>query len=825
MLPFLRDLRYALRQLRNAPVFAATAIFTLALGIGANAAMFSVIDQVLLHRMPFLAADRVVQMAVQSPQGHFAPTSLPDIEDWRARSHAFQHIGYFTEQFPTLGGASDARLVPQVACSANLFDLLQVKPMLGRTFAAPDEIEGHTNVVVLGADTWQQIYHGDRQILGRAVPINGIPYTVIGVMPAGFAFPVNAGALSIWTPIPAHTKELEDRGSAALSVIGRLGDGVTIDQASREINSIHNQLKKEYPKDEDSHPIRVQSYPDAVTGRIRPAILALNAAVLAVWLIACANVAGLLLARGNGRRREMALRTALGATRGRLLRQFFTENLLLSLAGGALGLGFAVVALRILRHYLENAMIFGDQVHIDWRVGAYLLLASCLSAVLFGFLPALHASRVPAQEGLRQGTVGAGTSRKQALWRDGLVVSEIALTLVLLVAAGLLIRNLSSLRSTPLGFVPDQVTTGSIYLPSHSALFINAVPEAGANLVQTFYAPLLQRLKALPGVQSAGLTTVRPLQTNWDFNLTVEIEGQPKPEHSAQADAQTRETSADYFQTMGIRLLRGRFFATSDASTGQPFAIVNHAFVQRFFPDKDPLGQRIRFNDEGSRQWATVVGIIEDNPQKNVGQPALPEIDFDLAQLLPTDDLYSILGTWMMNIAVRSPLPAATLDQELHRIVRGLEPGAALDGVQSMNAVVDDALGDQVLAARLLGLFAVTGLVIAVAGIYGLLAYTVSQRTRELGVRIALGAQREALLWLILKHALVLLGSGLVLGAFISAGSAKLLASVLPYHFGGDDGTVLIIVAALLSLCGLAASYIPARRAAHIDPVVSLRTD
>jgi predicted permease len=821
-----QDLHFAFRQLKNAPAFAFTAILTLALGIGINAAMFSVVDQVLLRSMPFPRANEVVQMAVRSESGGFATTSLPDIQDWQARSHSFQQIAYYTEQVPTLGGTANPKIVPQIISSTNLFDTLEAAPMKGRAFLPSDGKPGQDNVVILSASTWHDIYHSDPHILGRSVPINGIPYTVIGVMPNGFAFPANTGDTSIWTPLPTEEKSMQDRSSSALSVIGRLRPGVSLTDASHELNSIHTQLIQEYPKDEDINPIRMELYPNVVTGSVRPAIIALDVAVFAVWLIACANVAGLLLARGNNRRREIALRTALGAQRGRLVRQFLTESLLLSLAGGALGLELAYLSLRLLKHYLANAVIFGDQIHIDLKVCVFLLVASCISALLFGLLPAIHASTAPAQEGLRQGTAASGTTRQQNRSRDILVIGEIALTLVLLIAAGLMVRTLISLRHTRVGFVADQVVTGEIYLPSHSTVFFAEPQQPGSpSIIQTFYQPLLDRIQALPGIHSAGLTTVRPLQGNWDFNMSVELANHPKPQRSAQAYAQARATTGAYFTTMGIPLLRGRFFTTTDSPSAQPVAIVNHAFVRRFLTKENPIGQQVRLNDAGARQWSTIVGVVDDSPQKTLGQPPLPEIHYNLAQLLPQDDLYPILGNFYMNVAIRSSLASDTVDRELHRVVHDLQPDAALDSVQTMQQVVDNSLGNQVLAARLLGLFAFAGLLIAVAGIYGLLAYSVSQRTRELGVRLALGAQRKTVLWLVLRHALVLLAIGLTVGAIVTATFSKLLTSLLPLRLNDYDIVVSLLVALLLTLCGLIASYLPARRAAYIDPVVALRME
>jgi predicted permease len=827
MRTLLQDLHYAFRQLRNAPAFAVTAILTLAFGIGINAAMFSVVDQVLLRSMPFPHADEVVQMAVRTESGGFASTSLLDIQDWQARSRSFQQIAYYAEQVPTLGGTSTPKLVPQIVSSSNIFDLLQARPMMGRTFLPGDSTSGHTNVVVLGAATWREVYHADPQIIGRSVTINGLPYTVIGVMPNGFSFPASTGESSIWTPLPVDEKSFQARDSAMLSVIGRLRPGISMADALHEMNSIHKQLVHEYPRDEDTNPIHMERYPNVVTGAARPAIIALDIAVFAVWLISCANVAGLLLARGNNRRREVALRTALGAQRSRLIRQFLTESLLLSLAGGALGLELASLALHLLKRYLANAVIFGDQIHIDLKVCLFLFIASCVSAVLFGLFPAVRASRVPPQDGLRQGTAASGISPQQTRWGNALVVGEIALTLTLLVAAGLMVRTLISLRHTRVGFVADQVVTGQIYLPHRSGLFIIGSTQQGndSSLIQTFYIPLLNRIEALPGIQSAGLITVRPLQSNWDFSMDVELANHPKPERSAQAYAQARATSSGYFSTMGIRLLQGRFFSTTDSATAPPTAIVNRAFVRRFLPNQNPIGQRVRYNDTGDRQWSTIVGVVDDSPQKTLGQSPLPEIDYNLAQFLPQDELYPILGTFLMNVSIRSPLSSDTINQELRRVVHDFQPDAALSNVQTMQEVVDDSLGNQVLAARLLSLFALTGLLIAVAGIYGLLAYTVSQRTRELGVRLALGAQRDTILWLVLRHALILLGIGGALGAIVSIASEKLLTSFLAYKLSGFDALVAISVVILLMLCGLLASYLPARRAAYIDPVVALRTE
>jgi predicted permease len=822
-----QDLRFALRQLRKSPAFTLTAIVTLALGIGVNAAMFSVIEQVLLRPLPYANQSRLVAID-NSPNGQTVSNSdtfsLPDLREYKARTHTVEDIGWYTFQLPTLGGTENPQITPQIVGTPNLLHLLGVHPRIGREFTADDAQPGRNHVLILSDTVWHKYYNADAGILGRVVPINGDPYTIVGVLPPDIYFPMGAED-ETFSPLNSDDKALQDRSSRALVPIVLVRPGVTPEQTQAEFNSIHQQLLHDYPKDEDADHILAQSYRDSITRGSRPALVALNWAVLAVWLIACANVAGLMLTRTNGRRREIAIRGALGAQRGRITQQFLTESLLLALAGSAAGLGIAFVALRLLRKYLADSVLYGADIHINGGVFAFLLGASCISALLFGLAPAWHASSVPAQEGLREGTAAAGTSRRQAMWRDGLVVTEVTLTLALLVAAGLMMRTLLSLRHTDLGFATDHVVTGSMFMPTHGAWWTAAGdPKATQNLVNTFYHPLLQKLSTTPGVQAAGLTTVRPLTTHVNFSAGVHAKSQPDVPSSRQVQAQVRAATIGYFKVFGIRVLQGRLFNDEDTPTTPIALIANQALVKAVFPHDNPLGQQIEIGDPGPRQWGTIVGVVEDSHQRSAGEAAQPEFDMNLEQITPADPMYPILVTFHTDIAVRSRLAPGVTEDTIRRDVHALVPEIAIDNLAPMQQIVDDSLGNQTLAARLLGIFGLAALLIAIAGIYGLLAYSVSQRTRELGVRIALGAARQDILWLILRHACMLLAAGIAIGLAVAWAASGVMRSFLYGAAGYDLATVLLVVLAL-GLCALAASYIPARRAAGIDPVEALRSE
>ena len=815
-----QDLRYALRQLRKSPAFAVTAIITLGLGIGVNAAMFSVIEQVLLRPMPYRSASQLVMIAPHPLNGGgFDPASLPDVRDWKSRTHVFSDMAWWTIQVPTLGGRDNPELVAQISSSANLFDVLGAQPAIGRGFLPEDAKQSRAQVVILGDSVWHKVFHADRSIIGRTVPINGEPYTVIGVMPPGFEFPQTTGD-EIYSPLP-NDPSFEDRGNSSLSAVARLRPGISVRQAQEEISAIHAQLLHEYAN-ESTEPVRVESLRDVATDNVRSGLYALDAAVAVVWLIACANLAGLMLARANARRRELAIRGALGAAKSRLIRQFLTESLLVSLAGGAAGLGAAWVSLRILSHYLANALPFGEHIHVNAAVCAVLILFSCLSAVLFGVGPGLYGANLPMQEGLRDGAAASGTSRKHARWRDALIVGEIGMTLALLIAAGLLIQTLWQLRRTNLGFSPDQVDATSIFMPTHGAWWAGGDAKA-PSIVTGFYDPLQEKLRHTPGIQSVGLSTIRPFTSN-HFTLDIWPADQPQPSKQDVGGAAVRASNADYFRTMGIAITSGRGFQETDHAGAPLAAVVNQEFVRRVLHGRSPLGTRLKWDDDNKALTATIVGTIADVHQDSVRAASAPEIYFDLEQLVPGQDMYSILAGFHMDIVVRTHLAPEVAFRAVRDAVHELNPNLAFADQTTMQQVVDNSLGGQTLAARLLAIFGFVALLIAVAGIYGLLAYSVSQRTRELGLRIALGAQRENILWLVLRHALVLLAVGMAAGLGVAWAGSSVLRSFL-YGASGWDAATILLVVLTLGLCGLAASYLPARRAASVDPIEALHTE
>jgi predicted permease len=818
------DLRYAWRQLRRSPGFAIAAVLTLALGIGATTTMFSVVDQVLLRPLPAAHPEQLVHIAEASYDKDAASSDggipLPDAQDWQTRAHTLQSVAYYTFNMPIVGDIAQPRSEAQMITSTNFFKVLGVQPVMGRGFTSNENKGAGTHIVVLGADAWHTLFNSDPKVVGRAITLNGMSYMVIGVMPDSFRF--QGGSDFLFSPLDISSKDLRDRSSGMLSVIGRLHPGNTVEDATRELAGIKQQNLRMHPGKEQDNRVIVQNYARYLTRQVRPGLLALNGLVIAVWLLATINVAGLLLTRTQGRRREIAVRAAVGASGGRLMRQFLVESLLLSLVGAGIGLGITSAALLISRAYLGNTFLNGDLIHIDATVCVYALVASCISALIFGIIPALQAARLPILTGLREGSAGSGASRRQAVVRDTIVTVEVALSLLLLAAAGVMARTLYEMQRTPLGFNPDRVVTAELMMPQKSYWFVSAGPSNAPNLVTTMIRPMLDRIRQLPGVTAAGVTTVRPLRTNWVFLDQIYFAGRPKPDSRHLQSANIRAASPEYFRAMGVTLKQGRFFNSED-SVGAPLAaVVNVAFTRQIDGARSAIGMQVQMNDKEPHHYATIVGVVSD-AREGMNDSVKPELLLNLEQLSPADDMYPMLVAFHLDLVVRSQTEPGSLIPAINRIVHGLNPGVAVNHAELMQTTVDDTMGSQTLAARLLTLFALTALVIAAAGLYGLLAYQVTQQMRDFGVRLALGAQRKDVLWLVLRRAIVLLSIGASLGIAASLGFSRIAQSMLSGVDVQNIVLVIEVVTVILAVTCITASYLPARRAAQTDPMQALR--
>jgi predicted permease len=814
MTSLLNDLRYAWRQLFKAPGFAITTVLTLALGIGISAAMFTVVDGVLLRPLPVPHPSQVVQVS--------GADSLPNFRDWRDHAKSFQDIGWYTQKFFDLRNADGTpEFSVNEQTSPNFFSMLQARPLMGRTFLPDAGIAGNQGTVVLSHFVWKNNFHADKNIIGKQIQLGTDTYTVIGVMPQRFYIPLNDEGPFVWTVLP-HTVGMEQRDNGFLRGIGRLRPGVSVAAARTELTGIQRNIARQFPDLHLTKNVGVVNYLDSLVGPVRPALLALQGAVLFVWLIACANIAGLLLSRMAARRREIAVRAALGAARGRIVRQFLTESLLLGIAGGACGLGIAYTCLAVLRHSISTNLSRAGDIALNWHVILLLIVLSVVSAMIFGIIPAFQAASADPQEALHESSRGAGTGVKQVRLRNALIVGELALSLVLLVSAGLLLRTLYALRHVPVGFNPQHLVVAQFF--SKGGFTPTIADATSTDLRAVFYDPLLTRVRQIPGVESAAFVTSAPLTNNVHMNDDFSVIGDPaaNPSHSS---VELHAVTPGAYRTLEVRLLQGRRFDDGDRIGTAAVAIVNQSFAHQYLGDQ-PLQKRLDLDTNPTRKSilenVSVVGTVEDTPDI-LGQPALPEVDIDLNQIPLADDFYPIVSM-AMELVVRTGQPPEVIVPTISRIFSDRNAAFVVNSIQTMPQHIDDQLGSQTLAARLLWIFAIAAVLIAAAGLYGLLSYSVGQRTREIGVRLALGAQREDVLRMILRQAARPLIAGLLIGILAAFFTTRLVRSFL-YGVAPHDLLTIVAVSILLLAVGLIASYVPARRAAKIEPVEALRTE
>jgi predicted permease len=799
-----RDVVFALRSLRRSPGFTAVAVLCLALGIGANAAIFSVINAVLLKPLPYAEPDRLVRAYETSKtfNGH-GSVSFPNFHDWGGQISSLEHLTAWTAASVALQGSAEPERIRVVAGTSDLFALVGTRPLHGRGFA-PGSTTKQGEVLVLGEKLWRRRFGGDPAVVGRAVRIDDTPYTVLGVMPAAFDFPPNeaADAWALFDPSPGARK---NRGSHMLGVAGRLRPGVPVERAQAELQQVAARLERAYPAEQAGRSAVLEPLREAMVGRSRPALLILFGAVALVLLIACANVANLLLARAAVRRREVAVRLALGAGRARLVRQFLVESLVLAAAGALLGALLAWWGLAILEPLAQGALPISGGIPLDARVFAFLILVSALSGILFGLVPALQASREELRDVLSDSGAKSTAGGRQQLFRNGLVVLEIALSLILLVGAGLLLRGFLALSATPSGLMAEGVLTAHV-----------AVPDAKTKgATARIFQPLLDRVRHLPGVRSAGMISMLPIQDAW-MNGSYTVVGRPAPPAGQEPLAEQRVASPQLFAALGVPVLRGRDFTEHDGGKGVRLVIVNEALARRQFPGEDPVGKRLQIDATGGPH--TIVGMIGSIRQAGLDEAPQPEIYYPYVQ----EGAEGALGDAIL--VVRTTVPPTGLAGPIRGALRSVDPNLPLFKVETMQEVIHKSLAGQRLNLWLLAIFAGIALVLSAAGLYGVISYLVAQRTREIGVRIALGAQTRDVIGLVMRQGTRLTALGVALGLAGALAFTRVLGTLL-YGVSARDPLTFGGIAALLAAVALLATWLPARRAARVDPMVAIRNE
>jgi putative ABC transport system permease protein len=801
---FLQDVRYALRQLRKNPGFAVTACLTLALAIGVTTVVFSVIYTVPVRPLPYGQSDRIFYLQTWSPQGYTQPTSYPEYLDWRRENHAFSALAGYSTGTTNFEGPSGPVARNIVQTTDNFFYVFGVSPILGRTFASGEEQPGRNDVVVLSYEVWRQDFGAQRGAIGQTIKLDGRPYSVVGIMPAGFRFPL-ATRNAVFSPLHITKQLMEGRGNHWLPVIARLKPDVSPQQAQAYMNGVIEGVARAFPDESKGRRAKLLGIADLVVGDTTGALKLLFFAVLALLTIGCVNIAGLLLARGVRREREIALRTAVGANRTRILRQVFTEALILALAGAMSGTLLAYGLLNLIRTLLISAVSRGADVQIDATVLLVALTASVVTSFLAVLIPALRLSTTAPNLALKSGG-STGTSRGQHHLRAGFIVTQVALALMLLVTSGLLLRTLAGLRNTDLGFNTDHLLTAEINLSRGT--------YEGRDTFAGFYQPLLERAQAIPGVQAAGIIQILPIQT-WGWNSDVQIVGHPPNPPNQERLAEYSVATPGYFHAFGITLVRGRMFDEKvDTPTSAAVAVVNEAFVKKFLADgEDPIGKRI--DDETK---TTIIGIVRSIRQ-NIYQPPLAEMVFPVSQV-PLKDSFNYLSS--MQLVVRTSGHSETVIPSLRRIFHEVDSGIPFRQPSTMNEIVADVLIFERLENWLFSTFAALAVLLALVGLYGLVSHEVELSTRDIGLRVALGATRLSVLTTVYRRIGLMLLGGVATGLLTTFAVEKLIAAVVIVYPGRDIGVVFGITAGLFT-AGLLSVLGPARRAASIDPMVALR--
>jgi putative ABC transport system permease protein len=806
------DLKYALRMLLKAPGFTVIAILTLALGIGANSAIFSVIDAVLLHPLPFPQPNRLVAVwsRVEHDKFEKETESVPDYVDLRDQSQTLSALAAFTRAGAVLNGTEEARQLYGVAITSDIFPVLGVAPARGRVYKREDD-NVDARVVVLTDYAWKTYFNSDPDIVGKQISLSWHLYTVLGVMPPGFQFPVEGERAEYLQPLhPLVPEAVNNRDSHFVRMVGRLKPGVTVQQCDAEMKTIAARLEKQYPKSNTDRSERVYSLHDDIVGDVRPALITILAAVAFVLLIACANVANLLLARATARQREIAIRTALGASRVRMVGQLLGEGFLLSIFGAVGGLLIAWWGVDLLRVFGPQDVPRLGEVAINGPVFAFTFAVAIFSTLLFALVPALQMTRPNVNESLQEGNRGAIGPESHHL-RRLLVIAQVALSLLLLAGAGLLIKSFANLRATKPGFDPQHAIVAELILPKAK------YPEPEKH--RQFFEQVLPKLAALPGVEAAGAAFPMPFSNN-DWGSTFAIVGQPPRPPGQELEASHLTVTPDYFRAMGTPLLRGRVFNSTDTKNSPPVIIVNDLLAQRFFPDGNAIGQQIVLihgdNSQLSDQPSSpkeIIGIVGDSRHESLATQPLPEFYIPASQD----------PSRRMDVVIRTTARAPSgLQASMRNIVHEFDKDLFVPNLEPLDKRIGVTLAQPRFNMFLLGSFAGVAMILAAIGIYGVIAYTVAQRTKEIGIRMALGAQRIDMLTMILRQSFGVIGIGLLAGLLGGLAVTRLMSSLL-YGVSPADLSIYAIVTVLLSAAALVATYFPARRAMAVDPMVALR--
>jgi putative ABC transport system permease protein len=803
MTSLLQDLRYGARVLAKSPGFTLVAVFVTALGIGANTAIFSVVHAVLLRPLPYAESERLVRVYGVSQKRNLTSmsTSFPNFNDLRGQSGAFESLAAFTDTTRALTGDGAPEQVVGVQTSGDLFDVLGARAALGRTLARTDEQPGGARVAVISHGMWQRRYGGDPSILGRSITLDGRPREVVGVLPEDFRFLFVNEPAEFYVPLNPEGEMEVQRGAGWLTVVGRLKEGVGVEQAQAEAETVAARLAEAYPEDNTGRSFRLAGAHEELVGSLRPTLLVLLGAVGFVLLIACANVANLLLARASRRGRELAIRVALGAGRGRVFRQLLTESLLLSTLGGAAGLLLAMWGVALISALVPADVPRFGEAGLDPSVLAFTLAASVLTGVAFGLAPALQASRVDLNDALKDGGRGATAGGKGRV-RAALVIAEVAVSLVLLVGAGLLVKSFIRLRATDPGLDPRGVLTASISLPA-------ARYSEDAQTID-FYERTLEQAAALPGVEAVGAIMPLPLGEN-AMSTSFAVEGRPDPGPGARPSSAARIITPGYLRAMGVPLVRGRDFTAADDADAPKVMLVNEALARQHFPGEDPVGKRLRvgLNDISGE----IVGVVGAVRHQKLSTAAGPEYYVPFRQV-PISDLSLVLRA-------RSGDPSP-LASSLRALVQGIDRELPVYQVRPMETLVAESVARQRFSMTLLAAFAGLALVLAAVGVFSVMSFLVAQRTHEIGVRMALGAQARDILRMVVGGGMTLAVAGIAVGLLAAFAVTRLMSSLV-YEVSTSDPAVFAVVAAVLAAVALAACLVPALRAARVDPMEALR--